>query len=133
MADPLSANEFIAQVERQVKPASGQKFTSLVSGQYVILGLVSGRQRFSIRVEGFDPRDKDAPAPGATIGNRGGPGIVQAETSYSDYAADLKMRKKSGTTQVIAKYVAEALNNISGAAGDARLASSVAHRYLQRS
>lgn len=131
MAEALSANEFIAQVERQVKPGSG-KFTSLVSGQHVILGLVAGRKRFSVTVHGFDTRDKDAPAPGALIGNRGGPGIVQAETSFSDYEVDLKMRKKSGTTQVIAKYVAEALNRVSESAGDTRLASSVARRYLQR-
>lgn len=129
MADALSANEFIRTVEKLVKPGD-HRLAPLVSGQYVLITLVIGRKKMQLSIQGFDPRDKDGPAPGATIGNRSGPGVIQVEKSTSDFPPELTIRKKSGPTQVIAKYVAEHFNKVIDSAGDARIASLVAARYV---
>jgi hypothetical protein len=65
-------------------------------------GAEAQNNRMMFEVSGFDRKDKQAPAPGK----------VKVEMSVSALPREHKLRAKSGTPEIIAKYLADFINKV---------------------
>lgn len=100
MALALSADEFIAEVTLRAGPIA-----SSFSDGRVFITFSRGTDKTQVVIEGFDRRDRTKPAPGLIGAKRAGD--VSVETAYG---GERRIRKKTGTTQAIAQYVADEIN-----------------------
>jgi hypothetical protein len=132
MTTALSANEFIAAVESHAK-LDGGRLSTMFSDDRVFITFLRDdpKGRFQVIIDGFG-QDRTTPAPGALLGNRSGPGIVQAEMSLYTFSPEYKMRKKSGQTSVIAKYVADEITKVSRSVSGETKTAAIAERVVRR-